>query len=588
MVYKLSEHNQILIALFAIVVLCAGKLFKDYLYRGGYIEGMTVSTETSKRLMRQAQTGNLTNFPVNLTLKVKLKQDLPANGTLTLSWTDSTPNDVATSTTDTDYTASTVQTTPVNLSTSLPSGVSSLTNSVIFTAPSKIDAGTLIEIKVNVIRIYQSGSGNPLGNSTLTFTVTSSVQGESPNRIERSITIFAYDSTLATRASFSPITDIKLALDAIQERLDDTSPTAPNARDKQEYIKTRTALTKLMASTYGTIQAAGQVFDSDALYNAQSTAIEFIKQEKERAASNAKTLKNDNSNKRRMAQVNTYYTKNYEANTEVMKNIIIVSVALIILAVLRKKNLIPESIGTLGVIFILTLGGIVIGKQAFDIIRRNDHDFDKYDWNFNEEELNKKKLLEQNGDPANLSEMGMGMAACYGPGCCADGTSWSSEMGQCLPNVGMVTEGSASWANEILTIKFKVPSGLVIANLGQSIAADTVTITLPSTRDGTALFTQKVAAANLSLSDTASSPNQFNISAPNSNWNGKTPIIVTKATNPVAAANPTANPAVAATEITIKINGMALNAAKAGEISKYLTVKTSKDTNLVRIKITGV
>ena len=35
MVYKLSEHNQILIALFAIVVLCAGKLFKDYLFRGG-------------------------------------------------------------------------------------------------------------------------------------------------------------------------------------------------------------------------------------------------------------------------------------------------------------------------------------------------------------------------------------------------------------------------------------------------------------------------------------------------------------------------------------------------------------------------
>jgi hypothetical protein len=139
-----------------------------------------------------------------------------------------------------------------------------------------------------------------------------------------------------------------------------------------------------------------------------------------------------------------------------------------------------------------------------------------------------------------------------------------------------------------LTIKFKVPSGLVIANPGQSIAADTVTITLPSTRDGTTLFTQKVAGTILSLSGNASAPNQFSISAPTTTWNGITPIVVAKATAAVAAANPTANPPVAATEITIKINGMALNAAKASEISKFLTVKTSKDTNLVRIKITGV
>jgi hypothetical protein len=47
------------------------------------------------------------------------------------------------------------------------------------------------------------------------------------------------------------------------------------------------------------------VFDSDALYEAQRTAMEFIQREKERAKINATALKEDNSNKRRMAQVNT-------------------------------------------------------------------------------------------------------------------------------------------------------------------------------------------------------------------------------------------------------------------------------------------
>jgi hypothetical protein len=573
MVYKLSEHNQILIALFAIVVLCAGKLFKDYLYRGGYIEGMSVTVETDRQFRRD----NATDITGQVTFKVTLDKRLPNGGTIILSWTGADLT-VITSTTRTDYTAS-----PLSLTS--PASSVNVTNTVTFTAATDIPAGTTIPIVVKNITIKKSVSDSNTAVN-LVFTITSSNTNEPNGTPTRTVKILPYAAMSSsaggefTKPTASTSDEIKKALDSIQGRINDQSNSAPSYADKEQYIKMRTALTALLASTYGTVKEAGQVFESEALYEAQRTAIDFIKQEKERAASNAKTLENDNSNKRRMAQVNTYYTKNYEANTEVMKNIIIVSVALIILAVLRKKNLIPESIGTLGVIFILTLGGIVIGKQAFDIIRRNDHDFDKYDWTFNEEEQNKKKLLNQNDESSNLLDMGMGMAACYGPGCCADGTSWISEMGQCLPNVGMVREGSASWANDILTIKFKVPSGLAVT--------DTVTITLPSTRDKTTLFTQKVAGTILSLSDITNAPNQFSISEPTTTWNGITPIVVAKTSAGVAAANPTANPAVPATEITIKINGMALNAAKASEISKFLTVKTSKDTNLVRIKITGV
>jgi len=590
MVYKLSEHNQILIALFAIVVLCAGKLFKDYLFRGGYIEGMTVDMETTKRLMRPAQTTSKQNPTVNLKLKVKLSSGLPQNGTLTLSWTDSVADNVTTSTAVADYTASTVEPSPVSLTLDTGNLQNSNTKAV-FKTGENIGANTPIEINVNNITIYQTANSTAaLGDHTLQFTVTSSNQSETPISIVRELKIFAYNSNLATAAPFSPITEIKNALDAIQQRLDDSSATGPNEADREEYIKTRNALTKLMASTYGTIQAAGQVFDSRALYDAQTTAIDFIKKEKKRAADNAKALKTDNSNKRRMAQVNTYYTKNYEANTDVMKNIIIVSVALIILAVLRKKNLIPESIGTLGVIFILTLGGIVVGTQAFDIMRRNDHDFDKYDWNFNEDELNKKKLLEQNSGSANLSDMGLGMAACYGPGCCADGTSWSSEMGQCLPNVGMVKEGTAVFSDNILTITFKAPGGLVIADGSATppVDADTVTITLPSAADGTALFKKNDTSAALGLNFPAGSTNgdvtnghKFSFTAP---IPVKGQFTLTK-TNETIAAN-----SAAPNSVTIKINNLAKNDVRAasGDISKFLTLKTSKDPRTVRIKITGV
>lgn len=560
MVYKLTEHNQILIALFAIVVLCAGKLFKDYLFRGGYIEGMSVSVETDKQFRRNANVTGAVNVIGEVTFKVTLEKGLLQGGTITLSWTGSTAAsaaDVTTSVIADHYTA-----TPSFSAASLSNNDTTAT----FTANSAITAGSMVTIKVKNITIYPGDKA-----STLKFTITSSntTEGSLSRDVNILPAISGTSSNQYTNPTATTATDIKNALDAIQLRIDATGEGAPSVEDKREYIKMRTALTALMASTYGTIKEAGQVFESKALYEAQRTAIDFIKKEKARAESNATSLKQDNLNKRRMAQVNTYYTKNYEANTDVMKNIIIVSVALIILAVLRNKSLIPESIGTLGVIFILTLGGIVIGKQVYDILRRNDHDFDKYDWTFNEDELNKKNLLSQNSDSANLSDMGMGMAACYGPGCCADGTTWNSEMGKCLPNVGRVLDGKAVFSGNILTITFKAPSGLVIASSGPpAVAADTVTIKLPSAADGTSLFNQN--------------------GTPSLEASGATSFLGTPLVKGEFTLTKTSSAIAGTDTVTIKINNLAVNAAKASEISKILTVKTSKDTNLVGIKITGI
>jgi hypothetical protein len=203
-----------------------------------------------------------------------------------------------------------------------------------------------------------------------------------------------------------------------------------------------------------------------------------------------------------MAQVNTYYTRNYEANTEVMKNIIYVSVALIVLAILRNKELIPASISTLGVIFVLTMGGIVIGRQVFDIIRRNDHDFDKYDWTFNEDQMN-NKFVQQNPDSSSLMDLGMGGAPCYGPGCCDTGTRWDAARGLCASSGGALSSqgSSAVWTTGTLTITMKISQSLV--------TGDNIYITLPSgvftpaTSGGNASIAVTPAIASSSVSKTA-------------------------------------------------------------------------------------
>ena len=450
MVYQLSEKNQILVALFAIVVLCAGKLFKDYLYRGGYVEGLTSRLISNQELVRRGtdQTG------ITLILNVTLGADLTnGGGRITVAW----PTNKGI-TMGTEISSNYAITGAFNTGTFATDSNDPNKRIVTFTVSTgTVASGSIVTITMKNITIT---GGTPVdgkypGISDFSFTTTSSAESSAP--VTTPVIVLDSGGVAGTPG---PIVEIEKALDTINTRIG-TETDVAKANDLR---KIQTALVTVLAYTYGTVKQAGSVFDSQALYDAQKTAIEFIRKEKDRAKKNADSLSDDNNNKRRMAQINTYYTRNYEANTEVMKNIIFLSVALIALAVLRKKELIPDSISTLGVIFVLTLGGIVIGQQAYDIIRRNDHDFDKYDWNFNEEEMNKKHITQLSDDPANLSEMGM--APCFGPGCCHVGTKWNESAKKCVPS------GTASWASNILTINVYIMNALA--------AGDTITVTLPT------------------------------------------------------------------------------------------------------------
>jgi hypothetical protein len=452
MVYQFGEKNQIFIVLFAIVVLCAGKLFKDYLFRQGYIEGMTnqnfISSLTSTVPLSRPSSGT-TSFTIyfritmpraDSAIKVLLPNDIASDVTLGSAGYTIGSEDPATQA----FTA-------ISLAGSNPVYASS-PRSISFTASSSIASGTTVRIGVPGILYPKSNAANE------TFGPFKIVIGASGSELfdERSMTITptGVGGGGAAETTSTSAVEIQKAINSIRTRLNAMAPSDPG---RAELLQAQSALVTVLAYTYGTVKEAGKVLNSDALYKAQQTAIEFIGKEKARAASNATTLKEDNSNKRRMAQVNTYYTRNYEANIEVMKNIIFLSVALILLAVLRNKDLLPSSISTLGVIFVLTLGGIVIGRQVFDIIRRNDHDFDKYDWNFNEKEYNDKNFIPHSSDTLNLSDMGMGMAPCYGPGCCDTGTDWNGATKKCeskptvrqLLNDKCPLSGSVTWQGTV-------------------------------------------------------------------------------------------------------------------------------------------
>jgi hypothetical protein len=476
MVYQISEKNQILIALFAIVVLCAGKLLKDYMFRRGYIEGLTVIPQTNKILKRS--NADLTG--VVITLNLTLGADLPASGTITVKWP--TNKGVTMSSTPGDYTVSgmtLLSVTSPNTNPSLtPDNTTNTTTLTITNGSTAVDSETKVTITMSNVTVNK-------GDTAITdfgFTTTTSSETTTPVYTPIIINVPSSSTDLTESTSVQEIRD---ALDNINKKL------ASNANDP-ELLKIKNALINVLAYTYGTIKEAGNVFNSEELYNAQQTAMRFIENEKARSKKKADDLKDDNNNKRRMAQINTYYTRNYEANTDVMKNIIYVSVALIVLAVLRNKEMIPASIGTLGVILVLTFGGIAVGSQVFDIIRRNDHDFDKYDWNFDENEMDRKNMVQKKSGTVNLTDMGMGMAGCYGPGCCNIGTRWDEGTNKCVP-VGSAVFTRPSSGSSTLTIYLQINKSLA--------ANDKITITLPSGFGGSPLSISSGGSGTVSTSE---------------------------------------------------------------------------------------
>jgi len=549
-VYQISEKNQILIALFGIVVLCAGKLFKDYLNRGGYIEGMSVNYETIPRTLKRPATGTTANNTIFL--NVTLSATLAAGSALTVSWSAPAADaKITLPTNNTSYTATNIVSPGNDIVLETGDVVtkdSSTSVSFIYKADA-IKSGQWIRISIKDISISAADTTKEHG---LIFKITGSGK-EITTTVNIGIAGVltsggANDGQLARNAN-----DIRNTIALIDANLAARRATM-SPDDVSALEQSKSALLNMLASTYGTVKEAGQVFDSEALFQAQKTAMDFIKKEKERSSKNAKLLSEDNTNKRRMAQVNTYYTRHYEENTEVMKHIIFVTVALIIMALLRKKELIPESISTLGIILILTFGGITVGTKVYDIMRRNDHDFDKYDWTFNEDEMNKKQLTQQNTDPSNLSEMGMGMAPCYGPGCCDIGTTWDSDSKKCVPGSATVA-GTAVWTPPASGATGTLKITITPSTQGALDTKDTVTIALPS-----GLFTGTPTVTGLT-SSTAT----------------PTSIVFTGLDN------------AGATSSAITVTGLSKSTSpEVAFIPKTITIKTSKDINERSIKITGI
>ena len=164
----------------------------------------------------------------------------------------------------------------------------------------------------------------------------------------------------------------------------------------------------------------------------QLSALDAVENELNQMKLRMNALKEEDYNKLRLVQINTYYGKRYSSYAEVMKTIALLCIPIIILAILGNKGFVPTNIYILLMSIILIIGIILVGKQLLDIANRDNMNWDEYDWYFD-----KTKAPSTSTERANISnpwDLSMPSLTCIGSSCCYSGTTYDDIENVCLPN----------------------------------------------------------------------------------------------------------------------------------------------------------
>lgn len=157
----------------------------------------------------------------------------------------------------------------------------------------------------------------------------------------------------------------------------------------------------------------------------QLTAMGVMETELNNTKSNLNYLSSNKDNKMRMVEINTYYALKYQAQSRLMKLIILVCIPLLILAILAKKKFIPQRITNIIMGMIIVIGGFFIIKKMLNLSSRSNMNYDEFNWNWDPEAADVG-----NTSADNTASLSMG-SGCIGSACCTTGMYYDSELGKC-------------------------------------------------------------------------------------------------------------------------------------------------------------
>lgn len=189
-----------------------------------------------------------------------------------------------------------------------------------------------------------------------------------------------------------------------------------------------------------------------------SNSVNVIEDEMKKSKKRLNKINELKNNKLRMAEINTYYGKQYKDNAKTIKIILYTCIPIILLIILRKKELVPAILINALIVIILAIGSIIVIKRVVvNTFLRDNMNYDElkslnvpnagpsvYQYDMNEfNKLNPASAVSALVDDSSYLASNLGFS-CVGAACCSIGTTFDATQHKCTSGAGAGAGAGAS------------------------------------------------------------------------------------------------------------------------------------------------
>ena len=167
----------------------------------------------------------------------------------------------------------------------------------------------------------------------------------------------------------------------------------------------------------------------------QSYALAIIEKELKESRRKLEIMQQEKMNKIRQVEINEYYSDKYKTHTYLMQVIVLTLIPIIILTLLYSRGILPDTPYYVLLILVLVVGGYFSLTIWLSITKRNNMNYDTYDFYFDASNAPSPSTdASNNSDPWTSSSSSSN--ECSGAECCDTDMTYDSSNNICVESFG--------------------------------------------------------------------------------------------------------------------------------------------------------
>lgn len=177
----------------------------------------------------------------------------------------------------------------------------------------------------------------------------------------------------------------------------------------------------------------------------QNVAVQIVEQQLNDKKRQLEYIQEENINKLRIIEINTYYSEQYKEYSKLMKTIIFTLIPIIILYFLAKNGILPLFLYYPLVIIIGLIGSIMVFRVWLSITNRDSMNYQEYDWYFNKAKA--PSAPNDGGSAKDPWSKGANGIICIGDQCCSPGMKYDAAVNKCIGSSTSIAANASTVAN---------------------------------------------------------------------------------------------------------------------------------------------